>query len=123
LSKIAYANSNRVGRINVLYDVIRDERPMIAALMALCVVLECEDHESGQGKTYVCASELFQPLNEGDEIPEYRLEFVYDQPFELPEREAARTNSGKFGFVAIRKTIIRAPLLSIGARAQSPVMH
>lgn len=121
--KVAYANSNRVGRINVLYAVIRDERPMIAALMALCVVLECEEHESGRGKTYTCASELFQPLNEGDEIPEYRLEFVHDQQFENPEREAARINSGKFGFVAIRNHILRAPLLSIAAQAQRPAMH
>lgn len=121
--KIAYANDNRIGRINVLYEVIRDEREMVGALMALCVVLECEDHESGRGKTYTCASKLFQPLNDGDEIPEYRLEFVHDQPFELPEREAVRVNSGKFGFVAIRNTIVRAPLALHGSHPHAPAMH
>ena len=122
--KVPYANSNRIGKVNILYEVLRDEPEMIGALQALLLpIIESFDHASGRGKTYIAASKLFHELQENDEIPEYRIEFVYDQHFENPEREAARINSGRFGFVAIRNHIVRAPLLNIAARASHPSLH
>jgi hypothetical protein len=119
--KIAYQDSNRIGKINILYETIREDRELVGALMALLLpVLHVEDHESGRGKTYYAASELFQPIVEDEEIPQYRIEFVHDQPFEDAEREVARVNSGKYGFVAIRNTIVRVPPLHIGGRAHQP---
>jgi hypothetical protein len=109
---VHYSDSPRVGRFNLTYETLRDDREMCKALFSLCIVLAVEDHESGRGKTYTAASDLFQPLQEDEEIPFYRIEMVCNQPFENPEREAQRVDSGPFGFVAIRQNIIRVPALS-----------
>jgi len=109
--EVVYPDSNRVGKFNLLYEVLRDgtQRPMMLALFGLCIILDVDEHESGRGKTYVAASELFQPLTEGEEIPEYRIEFAANMPFANKELEAKRLNSGQFGFVAVRKIIVRVP--------------
>jgi len=109
--QIAYPDSNRIGKFNIMHEQLRNgaERPMLQALFGLCVVLQVEDHESGRGKTYYAASELFQPLAEDEEIPEYRIEFAAGVPFPNPEHEARRLNSGTFGFVAVRQNIVRVP--------------
>ena len=119
---IAYPDSNRIGKFNLAHELLRDgaARPMLQALFGLCVVLEAEEHESGRGKTYIAASELFQPLAEGEEIPEYRIEFACNQAFPNPDYEAKRMNSGAFGFVAIRNIIVRAPAAQLGQRAGKP---
>jgi len=121
--EIAYPNSSRIGRFNVTYETLRADAPMCGALFALCVTLGVEEHESGRGKTYTAACPLFQELMEGEEIPEYRIEFVHDRPFENPEWEARRTNSGKFGFAAFRKIIVRVPPLQVGARPLQSTVH
>lgn len=121
--QIFYPDSNRLGKMDILYKTLREEREMCGALFSLCVVLHVEDHESGRGKTYYAASDLFQPISDGAEIPEYRLEFAYDRPFENPEREAARVNSGRFGFVAIRKNIVRVPSLTMGVMPHGAQLH
>lgn len=112
--RIAYSESNKLGKFNIPHERDEDDREMLGALFAICVLLEVHEHESGRGRTYIAASELFQPLSEGDEIPEYRLEYVCNQHFENEEREARRINSGPFGFVAIRKTIVRVPPVAVG---------
>jgi hypothetical protein len=120
--EIAYPDSNRVGKFNLTHELLLDgsARPMLKALFGLCVILEAEEHDSGRGKTYIAASELFQPLAEGEEIPEYRIEFACNMPFTNPEHEARRTNSGVFGFVAVRQIIVRAPAAQFGHRAVAP---
>jgi hypothetical protein len=121
--EIVHPDSNRVGSFNILNEVLRDDAPMCAALFALCTLLASEDHESGRGKTYIAASALFEPLAEGEEIPEYRIEFAYDQPFANPEWEARRVASGKFGFAAFRKIIVRVPTAQSGAHPQQMRVH
>jgi len=109
---IAYPDSNRVGKFNIMHEQLHNgaERPMLQALFGLCVVLDTQEHESGRGKTYYAASELFQPLAEGEEIPEYRIEFAAPGvPFPNPEHEARRLASREFGFVAVRQNIVRVP--------------
>lgn len=120
--EILYPDSNRVGKFNLTHELLQGggNRPMLQALFGLCVVLEAGDHESGRGKTYVAASELFQPLTEGEEIPEYRIEFACNQQFADAEHEAQRMNSGAFGFVAIRQIIVRAPTAQFASRARAP---
>ena len=122
---VSYPDSNRIGKFNITHETLRagGERPMLQALFGLCVILSTEPHESGRGTTYIAASDLFHALTEGEEIPEYRIEFVHDQPFDREDREAARINSGKFGFVAIRQHIVRVPPASIGVRPQSIQVH
>ncbi len=120
--EILYPDSNRIGKFNLAHELLRDgaARPMLQALFGLCVVLEVEEHDSGRGKTYIGASELFQPLAEGEEIPEYRVEFVCGMPFQNPEHEASRLESGAFGFVAIRQVIVRVPAAQLAHRIAAP---
>src|SRR4051812_12079480 len=117
--EIAYPDSNRVGKFNLAHELLRDgaARPMLQALFGLCVILDVEEHESGRGKTYIAAAELFQPLAEGEEVPEYRIEFACNQAFANPEHEAKRLDSGAFGFVAIRQIIVRVPPAQLGHQA------
>jgi hypothetical protein len=120
--EIVYPDSPRVGRFQITYELLRDgsHRPMLQALFGLCVVLDVEDHESGRGKTYTAASELFQPLKEGEEIPEYRIECACNMAFENPERELDRINSGAFGFCAIRQIVVRVPPAQFTHRPVAP---
>jgi hypothetical protein len=111
--ELVHPDSNRIGRFNLMYETMADDRELTGALLALCVVLHVDDHESGRGKTYYAASPLFQPLAEGEEIPEYRIESVFDGRFADPEREAGRVDSGRFGFAAVRKIIIRVPTVGV----------
>lgn len=106
---LAYPDSNRIGRFNVL-DEAMDER--VAAMLRIMTVLKVEPHESGRGKTFYAASDLFQPLMEGEEIPEYRIDSAYDCEFPDAEKQARRINVGQFGFVATRQFIIRVPTLN-----------
>lgn len=120
--QIAYSLSNRIGSFNISHEWLNSgaDRPLLHALFGLCVVLHVEPNASGRGLTYIAASELFQELAEGEEIPEYRIEFACDMPFENPEREAQRLNSGAFGFVAIRQNIVRVPPAQLVFRPAVP---
>lgn len=121
--EICYPDSNRIGKFNILHEVLRDgrERPMLQALFGLCVILDVEEHESGRGKTYIASSELFQPLAEGAEIPEYRVERAWpDQAFKNPEHEGDCLKSAGFRFKAIRKLIVRAPAAQMAMRPVAP---
>lgn len=121
--KIAYPDSNRVGRFQVLREVLIDggNRPWLQALFGLCVPLEVREHESGRGKEYTCASELFQPLAEGEEIPEYRIECErLARPFTAEELKEQRViEGGGFRFYAVRKIILRVPPASIRLTPQT----
>lgn len=117
-----FSSSPRVGKFNISHELLNNpaERPMLQALMGLCVVLEVEEHESGRGKQYIATSELFQNLLEGEEIPNYRIEFAFDRAFDNPEYEVRRVDNGSFGFVAIRQHIVRVPTASAGHAVKSP---
>jgi hypothetical protein len=122
--QVWFPDSNRIGKFNLLSEVLHDgtQRPMLQALFGLCRILEVIDHESGRGKTYIAASDLFQPLAEGEEIPEYRIEMACNMPFEDPKRETARINSGSFGFVAIRNIIVRVPPIQMRINVAAPAI-
>jgi hypothetical protein len=114
--EISYPDSNKIGQFFLTYEVIRNgaDAPMLQALFSLCVILHTEQHENGRGISYYAASEkLFQPITDGSDIPEYRLEIVYDRAFENPERERGRINVGLWGFCAVRKTILRVPPVQV----------
>jgi len=121
--ELYYPDSNRLGKFNITYETLLNDRPMCAALFALGVVIYTERHESGRGIIYYAASEAFDELTDKEEIPEYRIEFVYDRPFENPEWEARRVASGKFGFAFFRNTIVRVPALELGVKAARPSLH
>ena len=117
--EIAHPDSNRVGKFNLPYETLHDgaQRPMLQALFALCTVLQEEPHESGRGVRFIAAGDLFQPLAEGEEIPDYRIEFAYDMPFPAADHQARRLDVGRFGFVAIRQFVLRPPAVGIHAQA------
>ena len=130
--QIVYPNSPRIGQFRVLYETLRADASMCGALFALCspsaehpyaAILNVEECETGRGKVYTAASPLFEELKENEEIPEYRLEFAHDQPFANPEWEARCVQSGKFGFAAFRKIIVRVPPAQIGTRPNQTVLH
>lgn len=114
--EVYHPDSNRVGKFNVLDETVRDDASMVGALLKLCTVLSETRHESGRGRLFIAASPLFQPLLEGEEIPEYMIEFVYGGRFEREDRERDRIDSGPFGFVAVRNFIVRVPTIGIGHR-------
>jgi hypothetical protein len=120
---VVYPDSNRIGKFNILHEVLQNgrERAMLQALFGLCVVLEAYENESGRGKTFVVASDLFEPLREGEEVPEYRIEMAHQRAFEREDLEQRRVNSGEFGFVAIRKIIMRVPPVSV--RLDPQLLH
>lgn len=121
--QIYYPDSNRIGKFNVPHETLHDgaSRPMLQALFGLCVILSAEDHESGRGKTYIAASELFQELADGEEIPDYRIEFAHDIAFPNAEHQARRLDSGEFGFVAVRQVVVRVPAIAMSTAARIPL--
>ncbi len=121
--EIHYPDSDRLGCLLILHETLRDDGAMIGALLAMCKVILDEEHESGRGRRFTLAGPMFQPLNEGEEIPEYRVEFVHDQPFANPDWQARRVDSGRFGFAFFRKTILRVPPLQLGAHVNAARLH
>lgn len=118
-TEIHYPNSNRVGKFRILFEMLREGRELCGALFALCVMLSVEDHESGRGLHYIAAAPLFEPLAEGEEIPEYRIEAAPPGArFETVEHEAAAVGApGAWRFVAIRQLVVRVPPLAVGIEA------
>ncbi|HMG59812.1 MAG TPA: hypothetical protein VK583_08795 [Burkholderiales bacterium] len=126
--EVYYPNSNRLGRLLILYETIAEHAEMLGALFALGVIVHVEDHESGRGKVYDMACRhngpaFFDALQDGDEIPEYRVEWVHDGAFENPEREAKRVDSGRFGFAFIRKIIVHVPPLQMVMQPRGAAVH
>lgn len=118
------SHSPNLGMFLVPHEMLEsdDGRHILPALFSLCIVLSVSAHESGRGLQYIASSGLFQPLSEGDEVPEYRIEYTFDAPFSNPEYEAQRLNTadGRFGFVAIRKNVLRVPPIPLGTRMRFP---
>lgn len=92
---------------------------MLRALFGLCVLIAVEPHESGRGNAYIAASDLFEALNEGEAIPNYRIEFAHARPFPDDAHERRRLNNGAFGFVAVRQNIVRVPTIAISAQSRA----
>lgn len=120
--ELSYPDTNRLGKLLILDRALRDDAAMVGALFGLVKVIKEGRHESGRGKEFyvACPADvpLFEPLREGEEIPEYRVEFVYDRKFERDDLEARRVNNGRFGFVAIRNFIIRVPPIQMHIAAR-----
>lgn len=98
--------SNRIGCFRVLFGA---DPQLMHALSKIITPLRKEPDETGRGIMYYAASDLFEPLNEGDGIPEYRIEAVYDGHFAQADHEARRIEAGQWAFVAIRKIVIQVP--------------
>lgn len=121
--QVAYSASNKIGKFNITWEQLNDREIMASLFALLDAVLHCYDHESGRGKTYIAASDkLFQQVEEGGEVPQYRLEF--DHPLKpLPDREAAaQCVKSKHGFSwrAVRNHIVRVPPLNIHMQPRLP---
>ena len=117
--EICYPDSPRIGKFSIRHEALRDgaQRPMLQALFGLCVILEVSEDASGRGKEYVAASDMFQALEEGEEIPRYRIECATHMAFADPDHEERRLDSGAFGFVAIRNIVVRVPPIALRATA------
>jgi hypothetical protein len=113
--EIHYPDSNHIGKFSVLHEALSDGRnaPWLKALFGLCVVLDTQEDESGRGKQYICASELFEPLRDGEEIPKYRIEMAPLCRFADEFLESRRKDSGQFSFAAVRNTIVRVPAVQV----------
>lgn len=114
--QIVYPDSNRVGKFRIKYEQLRcgADAPLLKALFGLCVILETEEvDETGHGKMFYASSDLFEPLAEGENIPEYRIECAWpDQPFKNPDYEKDCIRAGNFRFRAVRKYVINVPPLT-----------
>lgn len=109
----------RLGILLITHEMLRD-REVISALFSHVTILESEPHESGRGLRFIVACELFDELENGEELPEYRIEMAPPgKPFDNPEHEQRKRvgNAPGFRFVAIRKIIIRAPLAKLAHNA------
>lgn len=117
--KQVYSHDPRVGKFNLRYELLESgaDRPLVQAIFGLCSEIhEVSENESGRGKTYIATSVLFQPLIEGDEIPEYRIECELARRF-TDEENAKAVVSGGFKFYATRKIIVRVPTIGVHAVA------
>ena len=122
---VVHADSPHVGRINVTWESIND-RERMTALLAMCTLLRMEDHESGRGQTLTLVSEdLFDPLGEGQEIPEYRIESAPPgMQFENAEWESRGKSSqvgngqSQWRFAAFRKILVRVPAIQLHMQAR-----
>jgi len=125
--EIFYPDSNRLGQFLIAHETLRADSSMVGALIALFAVLHIEDHESGRGKVFTVAAKppmiALDELDDGEEIPQYRVEFAYGRPFENPEWEARRINSGRFGFAFFRKIIVRVPVLAMSVNSRPAALH
>ena len=121
--EIAFSGSNRLGRLLILHEKLRTDRPWISALFGICTLLHSEEHESGRGMAFIVACDAFDEIPEGGEIPDYRIEAVYDQAFENPEWQARRVDSGRFGFAFFRKIVVRVPPASVGMQPRGASLH
>lgn len=119
--EICYPDSPKIGKFSHLREVLQDGRnaPWLKVLFGLCVVLDAYPDESGRGTEYIAASDLFQALKEGEEIPRYRIELATNMRFENPEFEARRLGNATFGFAAVRQNIVRVPALSMRTTAHA----
>lgn len=107
---VHYSDDPHVGMFDLPSDI---ERPIADVLIQSCkAIISIAPHESGHGTTVIAAHPgLFEPLLEGEEVPHYRIEFAVDGvPFEDPAQEARRFNAKGFGFVAVRRYIVRVPV-------------
>lgn len=123
VTKVSFPDSNRIGKFSILSGVLAgpENRVWLKALMGLCIILEAYPDESGRGTTYIAASELFDELKEGDEVPTYRIDMVgHGARFDNDVLEARRVDSGNIGFAAVRNTIIRVPLAQIATNMGVP---
>jgi hypothetical protein len=126
IEEVVYPDSPRIGKFNITNEILQSgrEREMLQALFGLCVILGVEDHDSGRGKTYIAASDLFQVLTDGEEIPEYRVDCAQRQPFVNPEHEARKLESSNgYAFVATRQIIVRVPPAQMHAKTNVPRAH
>lgn len=119
--EICYPDSPRIGKFSILREILQDGRnaPWLKVLFGLCVILESGPDESGRGTEYIAASDLFQALKEGEEIPRYRIELARNMAFENPELEARRLGNAAFGFAAVRQNIVRVPAVSMRTTAHA----
>lgn len=119
--QIHFPDSDKIGCFRILFETLRDCRAQVQALFNLCTVVHVEDDETGRGKMYYAASDLFEQIKEGSEIPEYRIESREGlNKFDQSEHEArAISSTNSFRFVAIKKIIVRVPTLQIGHKAHS----
>lgn len=113
--QISFPNSNRIGKYRIMREFMTDDenRPILKALQSIVLIIETEPDETGRGTMFYAASDLFEPIAEGGEIPEYRLCWARNCHFEREDYEAKRID-GKageetIGFVAIRKIVIHVP--------------
>ena len=106
---VSFSESNRIGKFNLLDGRIEHDALMCQALLSVCSVILDEPHESGRGRFIMAASQLFEPLEEGEEIPEYRIEAVCDADFADEEKRRLSVRSGRFRFYATRQNIVRVP--------------
>ena len=100
----------RIGKFNVLHE---KHGECFTALRKVLKLRHAGAHPSGRGKTYVAESDMFEPLGDGQEIPEYRIESVHDGAFECPIHQARRIDSERYGFIAVRNNIIRVPAVQM----------
>lgn len=119
-----YSQSPKIGKFSLLDEVLGGDanRPWLQALFGLCVVLETQRDESGRGVQYIAASELFQPLAEGEEIPKYRIECDLARAF-TPEERAKALESRRFLFYAVRQHVVRVPALALETHAKQLHFH
>lgn len=116
MKEIRFANSPRIGKFNVMHEVLRDDgnRPWLKALAELCTLIDKFPNESGRGTTFVAASELFAPSCEDgkavafEDVPQYRIECDKFKPF-TAEELARSVEHGGFRFYAVRQNIVRVP--------------
>jgi hypothetical protein len=121
--EISHTDSNRVGRLLIKHELLREDRALVGALLALCTVIHVEDHESGRGKAFIVACDAMDELAEGGNIPDYRVESTYDQAFENPEWQQRRVDSGKFGFAFFRRIVIRVPAIAMSMQPRGAALH
>jgi hypothetical protein len=121
--QLVFEGSSRVGQFRVDDQFVVENRELIGALLGLCVILDVRPDDSGRGRLFTCASDLFEPLNEGDEIPEYRIEATHGSTnFPQDDHEARALAAGDgFKFVAIRRVIVRVPAIEMSHFAKMPV--
>lgn len=126
--QVHYSATNHLGRFNVLYEQLASDRLLWQTILGLGVVIEAFPHESGRGTTYILASEkLFQPLTEGEEIPQYRLDVAKNEPFRDEQLEARcvklKIEGSEVRIAATRQHIIHVPPAQMHAAAGVPVRH
>lgn len=78
----------RIGRFKISLEIINEHPDVVRKVMGACIILQADNNFATDEVTYVALCEDFLPMEDGEEIRYYDLEYDADEEavnWSLPE--------------------------------------